>query len=132
MERQKKVVDASVVIKWFLNEKKSEKVTELIKKHIKNEILIIVPELIFLEILNALRFKKEHQNRLHSVNKALQNAQFYIVNITFELINSAINISIEYDLTLYDALYASLAQIHECELITEDEKLKKFPSAVSL
>ncbi len=131
MERQKKVVDASIILRWFLNEDKSDKVRKLIKKHLNEELIIIVPELIFLEILNALRFKN-YNNKLFDVNRTLQNAQFYVVNTDESIINKTIAISLEYNLTIYDAVYAALSQIYGCELITEDKELKKFPNAVAL
>jgi len=132
MERQKKVVDASVIVKLFLDEDKTKKAIDLIESHFRSEITIIVPELIFLEVLNALRFKKDYKDGLDGAQKVLQNAQFSIITSDFYLLNKAVRISLEYNLSMYDALYAALSQIYGCELITEDKELGKFPSAVGL
>lgn len=132
MERQKEVVDASVIVKWFLNEEKTNEAIESIKKNIRKEITIIVPELLFLEVLNTLRFKEKDKEKLDEVNKSLWSMQLLIEHTNQFILEKAIDISIKYNLTLYDALYAALSHIHGCPLITNDEKLSKFPNAVLL
>lgn len=128
MERQKKVVDASVIVKLFLHEEKSDEAIGLINKHVGKEVLIIAPELIFLEVLNALRFKEKNKEKLNSVNKALWGLQLLVEPLNQFILEKAISISLEYNLTIYDAIYAAIAQINGCPLITVDEKLKKFPN----
>ena len=53
MERQKKIVDASIIIKWFANEEGSDRAIKLRNEHINGEIIIMVPELVFMETLNS-------------------------------------------------------------------------------
>ena len=132
MERQKKVVDASVILKSFVNEDKSEIARKIIRDHFNGELVIIAPEFIILEILNSLRFKGKNLSELREVNETLQNAQFLSIPLNTKILNIAISISLEYDLTIYDSLYAALSQVYGCELITEDKKLQKFQNAVSL
>ena len=57
MEREKKVVDASVLFKLYAHEAGSDKAIMLRDAHVDGKILLIVPELIFLEVLNAMRYK---------------------------------------------------------------------------
>jgi predicted nucleic acid-binding protein len=129
MERQKKVVDASAIIKWFLHEGGSEEAIELKEKHVNNEIQLIVPELIFLEVLNALRYKNLDEERLKQINNLLWDINFEVKKLDSTLLNNAIKISIKYDLSIYDAIYAALAEINNCQLVTFDNKLKKVPMA---
>tara|TARA_Y100000034_G_C6710783_1_gene313949 strand:- start:168 stop:431 length:264 start_codon:yes stop_codon:yes gene_type:complete len=86
----------------------------------------------FLEVLNALKYKKDQQDKLSEVNMALQNMQFLIIPLNFQLLRKATEISIDYDLSVYDALYAAIAQVFECELITVDNDFENFPNVVSL
>mgnify|MGYP001607985802 CR=1 FL=1 len=132
MERQKKVIDASIVVKWFQKEEHREEAIELRNEHINEQIIIIVPEIIFLEVLNALRYKGGSKEELEEANNLLWDIQFQIEYMNQFLLKKAIDLTVQYDLTLYDAIYAALSQIHGCPLITEDEKLKKIPSAVEL
>ncbi len=52
------VVDASVVVKWFVKEEGSEEALRLRDRYVEGEIQIIAPELITFEVLNALYFKR--------------------------------------------------------------------------
>lgn len=128
MERQTKVIDASVVIKWFLDEINSDKALELWQKHLSEELFLIVPEFIFSEILNALRYKKLNEEELKKVNLSLWNCRFNIEKTDKNVLDKAINIALEYNFTIYDSLYIALAQIHNTELITADEELIKAPN----
>ncbi len=132
MERQKKIIDSSIIVKWFVNEKGSDKAMQLKEQHLENQIVIIVPELIFFEVLNALRFKEKDEETLKEIRETLWDIQFFIVHTNTFILDKTIEISLKYNLSIYDATYAALSQIYGCPLITEDKKLKKFPSAVSL
>ncbi|MBI4016320.1 MAG: type II toxin-antitoxin system VapC family toxin [Candidatus Aenigmarchaeota archaeon] len=69
MERQKKVVDASIIVKWFNNEPGSEEALALEKKHAIEEVVLIVPELAFAETLNALKWSGAKQQDLENANR---------------------------------------------------------------
>ncbi len=132
MERQKKIIDASIIVKWFANEDGSDKAIKLRDQHISEELTLIVPEFVFLEVLNALKYKKVKKEYLEKASKDFLDFQLEVVHLDEFLLKKAIGISIEYDLSIYDSVYASLAQIHGTQLITEDDKLLKFPNALSL
>lgn len=132
MAREKKVVDASIVAKWFLNEPDTVKALQLREDHLSGKMLLIAPELLGIEVLNTLRYKGYDQNALEHANTSLGDIQLHIEHATIFLLQRAIKLALEYNLTIYDALYAALAQIHGCPLITADEKLKKLPFAVVL
>ncbi len=51
------VVDASVVVKWLVEEEGSERALRLRDRYIDGKIEIIAPELITFEVLNALRYE---------------------------------------------------------------------------
>ena len=133
MEKQKAlVIDASVAVKWFLNEENSDK-ARLIRSKLENgNISIIVPELLFLEILNSLRYNKVKEKNILSANKILFDADFEITELSEEIILKTIENSIKYHITIYDSLYITLAQIHGTFLITADKKLYKIPNVIAL
>ncbi len=132
MERKKKVIDASVVTKWFVHEEGSDRALQIREDHINGKILIIVPELLFLEVVNALRYKQKSKAELNNVVSDLLECQLRIENLDEEIFKEAIHLSLTYDLSLYDAIYASLATLFDTELITADEKLLKAPRTVKL
>jgi len=49
------VLDASVVLKWFVNEEDSDKAVRLRKQYYLGEREIVVPDLLLFEVSNALR-----------------------------------------------------------------------------
>ena len=132
MERQKKVIDASIAVKLFAEEENSDKAHILMEKFINGQINIIAPELIFLETLNALRYKKFDKINLDSSNKEMFDFQFEIININKDILDKSIDLVQNYNLTIYDAVYAALAEIHNAQLITADNKLLKTPNAINL
>ncbi len=132
MERQKKVLDASVLVKWFAEEVDVDKAIKLRDQHINKEIEILMPEFSFLEISNALYNKKKNEKEIFQANTDMFNLQLDIVHLTEELMKKAINLSITYKVTIYDALYAAIAQFHGAPFITADAALAKLPNAVAL
>ena len=132
MEKQAQVLDASVIVKWFVNEIDTDKAVELWNKHASDEVKIIVPSLIFLEVINSLRYKGNSEETLIEINKTLWNSDLKIEPISEQLVQHAIILAKKYDLTIYDAIYVSLAQLHGCSLVTSDKELYKIPNAIPL
>ncbi|MGB9760741.1 MAG: type II toxin-antitoxin system VapC family toxin [Thermoproteota archaeon] len=52
------VVDASVIVKWFVEEENSDKAIKIRDKYIEGEIKLVAPKIITFEVLNALYYKK--------------------------------------------------------------------------
>ena len=132
MEKQKKVIDASVILKWFSKEIDSDKALKLKESHLSKEFILITPEFLILEIMNALRYKEKDKNKVKEANKALQDIQLNTKLLTKELIDKAIENSYEYNITIYDSLYIALAQFNGCPLITADKELYKIPNVIPL
>ncbi|MBI2042948.1 type II toxin-antitoxin system VapC family toxin [Candidatus Pacearchaeota archaeon] len=132
MEKQEKVIDASVIVKWFLNEENSDKARELRTELTKEDLVLIVPDLMFLEVLNTLRYKRAKKDALIKANKILFELGLKIEKIDKETLIKTIENSVKYNITVYDALYVSMAQLHNASLITADSKLYKIPNVIAL
>ncbi len=132
MERQTQIVDASVVVKWFLEEEDSEKARELRKDSQEGKIKLVVPELLFLEVLNVLQRKGGTEAEVQEAQKILWDMQFEIIPLDKIILTKTIELSIKYRLTIYDALYAAIAQSQGVSLITADVALSKMPNAIAL
>ena len=78
MARQNTVIDASIIAKWFVDEEGTEESLKLRTDHIEGRILIAVPELLFLEVLNALRYKGATIQKLSEANNALWDTQLKV------------------------------------------------------
>ena len=133
MERQKTlVVDASVISKWFLNETDSDKARAIRFELEEEKISIVVPELLFLEISNSLRYNKVKEQNIFNANKILFAAGFEVAELNEIVMNKTIENSVKYNITIYDALYVALANLHGTFLITADKKLHKIPNVIAL
>lgn len=132
MAREKKVIDASVVVKWFLEEEGSKEALQLREQHLAGKITLIVPELLFLEVLNALRYKGATQKKLAEANRALWDMQLHIEKMNSFLLEKACVLALEHNLSLYDALYLALALLYGCSLVTADTALAKSAHVVVL
>jgi len=118
------VLDASVVAKWFKYEEGREKALEIRDNFISDQEQITFPDLLVLELANLLRFSRIYnQTDIIKAIESIENMDIDIVVPTFEVIKDSVRIAVENDLTVYDAVYISLAESLGCDFITADEKL---------
>lgn len=132
MARQKTVIDASIIAKWFVDEEGTEEALKLRTDHIEGRILIVVPELLFLEVLNALRYKGASIKKLNEANNALWDIQLRVEKTNIFLLEKANELAIQNNLSLYDAIYLALAIINGSPLITADKELTKAKNTIKL
>ena len=120
------VVDASVAVKWF-NVKDEDNVDlalEILKQKSANKMKIIVPDLFFLEIVNAFLTKSFFNRQdVLIIEEALDKMNLVIVFPDHLALKNAIDIASENDLTIYDAIYVETAIANNAVLLTEDKKI---------
>lgn len=123
------VLDASVGIKLFVEEEFSEKVQKLFAKLAEDpQTEIHVPDLFYIECANILlkytrRYKRPQEDSLEDLKDL--NKLALIVTSTSELIEDALELASEKNLTAYDACYAVLARKLKLPLVTADAPLAK-------
>lgn len=132
MEKQKKVLDASILVKWFSQEENTEKALALREQHISQEIEIFIPELAFLEVINSLRYKKKNEKELEKAINDLWNIQINVVALSTDILGKTAKIALGNNLSIYDSLYIAIAQLHGCPLITSDTEIYKIPNVIPL
>lgn len=120
------VLDASVVLKWFLlqGEKGIEKARSYQKDHLEEKLEIAVPELIFYEVGNVLITKpgaekedvEEALEILHRLSLRVERTSLTLERVGLELCQ-------KYEVSYYDAAYLALAKLLGAVMITADRKL---------
>jgi len=118
------ILDASVILKWFMKEDNSAKAMSLKEAHIIGKFTIAVPDIILYEVGNALRYEPEFS--IQEVNRCLE--ELYALNLDIvaplpDLLNLITEIAYHYDITFYDASYIALARELGFQFVTADEKL---------
>jgi predicted nucleic acid-binding protein len=132
------VVDASVLVKWFLHEKADrDRALALRDLHISGRSTIFIPQLALLEVLNAIRFSpKADEEDGETALETLYDLHLETKPTDVDLLRKANAIAWAYKITIYDALYVALAEQVGYPLITADEvmvkKLKGHSIVVSL
>ncbi|MEM0094224.1 MAG: type II toxin-antitoxin system VapC family toxin [Thermofilum sp.] len=120
------VVDASVVVKWFVEEEGSDRALEVRDRYVSGELKLIAPELLPFEVLNALYYKRLFTvEELKSAAEALDAFFFELYPLRGDYAKLALEVAHENGITLYDAAYVSLAILKNTRLYTADAKLKE-------
>lgn len=122
------VVDASVLVKWFLYQQEADRDRALALRdlHISGRSTIFIPELALLEVLNAVRFSpKAKEEDGEMALEVLYNLHLETKTPEPDLMRKANAIAWAYKTTIYDALYVALAELLGYPLITADEVMIK-------
>jgi len=126
------VVDASVIVKWFLDEPYSSKALRIRDDYVRRIVRIAVPSILEYEVLNALKYSGVYSiDELEEIGVSLNKYGFDTYNLKGELKIKAIKIAVENNITIYDASYIALTQKLKTKLYTADKELiEKFPDNV--
>ena len=126
------VIDASVVVKWFIEENNSDKARFLRDKFIDGKIELIVPSLLYFEVLNALKYSQLFDpSELNDAGESLENYGFKVITIKKEIRKHMIKVAADHEISIYDASYLGLSISLGKVFCTADEKIiKKLPPAI--
>ncbi len=122
------VVDASVLVKWFLheNEPNRDRAIALRDLHVSGRSKIYVPRLALLEVLNAIRFSpKGDEEAGETALESLEDLHLEINPGDATVLRKANAIAWAYKVSIYDALYVALAEHVGYPLITADDVMVK-------
>lgn len=116
------VLDASVVAKWFrsTNERRVVEALALRTAFGSGEIEVIAPSLLPLELINIAGRK------WHWARAQLEALAHEIEELGFEFVEPDLRSVARLTaagLTAYDAAYVAIADDHELQLVTDDERL---------
>ena len=119
------VVDASVVVKWFVPEKDTGKALKLRDLYVRGDVELLSPTLLYYEVSNALRYHPYYrltETQLLRIVKTLKDMQI-TVEPTAETWLNAFKLSLSEEIDVYDAVYMAMALSFDGKLITSDRRL---------
>lgn len=118
------LLDTSVVVKWFIPEEDSEKAANLRLDHGRAELLLHAPDILLMELANALRYSPlMSAEEIPGVLSLFSGLEITIVPFSQDVLISSVALSLEHDLAVYDAYFLALAQALEMPLITADWRM---------
>jgi predicted nucleic acid-binding protein len=121
----KLVIDASVVVKWFVVEAHSSEARRLLDAYQDGTVSFHAPDLLVAELANTIWKKQVFQGLTATEAKEILSA-FVSLQVALipaaELIDSAYDLAVDNRRSVYDALYLALSLRERCPLITADER----------
>jgi predicted nucleic acid-binding protein len=120
------VLDTSVVVKWFseYDENGRKRAIGLRDEILEGKYFITVPDLMFYELANALRYNPRFT--VKDVKDAIQSViemEFDIKGVEANIMTRAVEIAFRFNVTIYDAYFLALSRVEEKPFITADYKL---------
>ena len=121
-------VDASIAVKWILDEERSDRARALYSAAVQTSESIVAPPLLPLELTNILRQRMRTRDGL-SLDAATQHLDDFLalrielhnpVGLHFQALVLADALGLP---ATYDAHYLALAEHLGCELWTDDQRL---------
>ena len=118
------VADASVVVKWFVEEEHSEAALRLRDDYVDRALDVASPDLLPYEVLNALRYNPAiGEKQLKEVAAALEKYSLWLFSMAGELAATTIDNSLTHGISVYDSAYLSLGIIKGAVVYTSDQRL---------
>ena len=128
------VLDSSVVAKLFFKEAGSDEAQEFMELCAGEEIRLIASRLLLYELGNVIwknTRKKEVDGRMYLRQLQLLNIEYQPLGE--ELMLKAMKTARDQDISYYDAVHVTLAQMNELAFVTEDRKLlERFGRAMTI
>jgi predicted nucleic acid-binding protein len=119
------ILDASVVVKWFVREPDSAKSDAFLNAISRGEYHVAVPSLLRAELTHVLwkkRLAGYSRDVVSAVLRELDKLAFEEVPME-QLFPPAFDAAFNYGITLYDAFYVALAELTQGTLVTFDHDL---------
>ncbi|MHA1713186.1 MAG: type II toxin-antitoxin system VapC family toxin [Candidatus Ranarchaeia archaeon] len=121
---RKIIVDASVIVKWFIAEKYSKEALELRKQFVDGQIELFAPDLLPYEVLNALKYSQLFQPKeLEAAITAFEHYGIVQFPLNDNYARHVARIAGTYDISVYDAAYVGLLDVIDAKVYTADKRL---------
>lgn len=114
------VLDASVAVKWLLDEPWSDQARRYLTGALEGHVHIKVPSLFWYELTNVLRYRTTGHPELWELLRAVPVETIELGSGAFQEIEA---LARDLDITAYDAAYVFLARSLRIPLVTADAKL---------
>lgn len=116
------VLDVSVVVKWFIPEAGSAAAMRLLDEQHQ----LLAPDVLWIELASVLRRLVQSKALVdfeaHGILTQVMHMPLHVVPAS-PLIGPALSLALQHKLSMYDAIYLSLAIQQSATLVTADARL---------
>ena len=126
------VIDASVAVKWFVEEPGSEAARAILIHLRDRPDRFAVPELFFTEMLSVLSRITESELQLKELLTILEDLGLARLSLGHETLQRAAELTFSSGLSAYDAIYAATATLLEGTWLTADARAHERISALGI
>jgi predicted nucleic acid-binding protein len=121
------VIDASVVLKWYLTDEESgEQSLGILAQHVAGAVAILAPNILPYEVLNALLVAE----RMHRIDYGVTEEAFYgFMELEISFLDPFVDYpdilswARTFSRSVHDASYLSLAKTNNIDFVTGDRRL---------
>ena len=116
------VVDASIGLKWFIEEPRSSAARKILEKGAT----LIAPDIFIPEICNVVWKKMKNQEITAEQGRAIvSNLPMFLDHLvsSSDVAGRAFELAVQFNHPVYDCLYLALAERESITLVTDDAKL---------
>ena len=121
---EKIVVDASLVVKWFITEEYSNLALQIRDRFINGQLELFAPNLLHYEVLNALKYSNlfSLDNLLDAII-SLENYGIIQVPLNGDYAHKTMKLALDLNISIYDAAYVGLTDTLGICAYSADKKL---------
>jgi len=120
------VLDCSVAAKWVLPEPDRAPALGWLERYASGEVLLIAPDLLMAEFASLVakrnRRKQISAGQAHEAFALMTKCAPRLFDMRPRLLR-ALDLSLQYQLSLWDCVYLALALEHDCPVLTADLRL---------
>jgi predicted nucleic acid-binding protein len=120
------VVDASVVLKWQLDDEECIEQAVMLRNdfYLEGAFQIIAPQLLAYELANGITVAARRKRiAFDKATEALSNLLILGIELRESEPLLSLKLALEYNISAYDAAYLALAMTEKCKLWTGDKAL---------
>lgn len=125
MKPKPMVVDSSVALKWLKpeGEEHAAEARALLDAHEAGRQELTAPAHLLLEVMNALWAHRATAAQIQRAVELLIGLRMTFIEADPALLARAAEMAVDHRITVYDAVFAALAERLDCELVTADRQL---------
>ena len=120
------VLDCSVAAKWVLPEPDRAPALEWFDRYVSGEVLLIAPDLLLAEFASLVAKRNRRKQISGDQARGAFSLMMRCAPRLFDmrsLLLRALDLSVQYQLSLWDCVYLALALERDCALLTADGRL---------